>query len=99
MGKGLSGYDLLPRSAIRNRAEATTGNRKLRRSASRSGKEIVPLCEKLYEAQAKRIGVDRVMAYDEKFVFPDGNAEPIGDEAFMVAEAQKMYHDISPGNR
>ena len=56
----------------------------------------MPLCEKLYEAQAKRIGVDRVMAYDEKFVFPDGNAEPIGDEAFMVAEAQKMYHDISP---
>ena len=36
------------------------------------------------------------MAYDEKFVFPDGNAEPIGDEKYMVAEAQKMYHDLSP---
>ena len=58
--------------------------------------ELVPLCEKLYEAQAKRIGVDHIMAYDEKFVFPDGNAEPIGDEKYMVAEAQKMYHDLSP---
>ena len=58
--------------------------------------ELVPLCEKLYEAQAKRIGVDHTMAYDEKFVFPDGNAEPIGDEKYMVAEAQKMYHDLSP---
>ena len=59
-------------------------------------RELVPLCEKLYEAQAKRIGVDHIMAYDEKFVFPDGNAEPIGDEKYMVAEAQKMYHDLSP---
>ncbi len=59
-------------------------------------KEIVPLCEKLYAAQAKRIGVDTLMAYDEKFVFPDGNAEPIGDEDYMVREAQKMYHDLSP---
>ena len=59
-------------------------------------RELVPLCEKLYEAQAKRIGVDHIMAYDEKFVFPDGNAEPIGDEKYMGAEAQKMYHDLSP---
>ena len=36
------------------------------------------------------------MAYDEKFIFPDGNAEPIGDEDYMVKEAQKMYHDLSP---
>lgn len=59
-------------------------------------RELVPLCSKLYEAQAKRIGVDRLMAYDEKFIFPDGNAEPIGDEDYMVKEAQKMYHDLSP---
>lgn len=59
-------------------------------------RELVPLCEKLYEAQAKRIGVDHIMAYDEKFIFPDGNAEPIGDEEYMVKEAQKMYHDLSP---
>lgn len=59
-------------------------------------KEIVPLCEKLYEAQAKRIGVDQIMVYDEKFIHPDGNAEPIGDEDYLVLEAQKMYHDMSP---
>lgn len=58
-------------------------------------KELVPLCEKLYEAQAKRIGVDKVKAYDEKFIFPDGNAVPVGDEDYLVKEAQKMYHDMS----
>lgn len=59
-------------------------------------RELVPLCEKLYEAQAKRLGVDSVMAYDEKRVFPDGNATPAGDDDFMVEQARKMYHAISP---
>lgn len=59
-------------------------------------RELVPLCEKLYEAQAKRLGVDTIMAYDEKRVFPDGNATPAGDDDFMVEQARKMYHAISP---
>ena len=57
---------------------------------------LVPLCQKLYDAQARRLGIDHVMCYDEKMVFPDGNAEPAGDDAFMVKTAQKMYHEISP---
>ncbi len=57
---------------------------------------LVPLCQKLYDAQARRLGVDHVMWYDEKMVFPDGNAEPAGDDEFMVKTAQKMYHEISP---
>ena len=57
---------------------------------------LVPLCQKLYDAQARRLGLDHVMCYDEKMIFPDGNAEPAGDDAFMVKTAQKMYHEISP---
>ena len=57
---------------------------------------LVPLCQKLYDAQARRLGLDHVMCYDEKMVFPDGNAEPAGDDEFMVKTAQKMYHEISP---
>ena len=58
--------------------------------------ELVPLCQKLYEAQAKRLGVDRVMAYDEKRIYPDGNAVPAGDDDFMVEQARRMYHEMSP---
>lgn len=57
--------------------------------------EIVPLCEKIYQAQAKRLGVDTVFAFDEKRVFPDGNAVPAGDDDFMVEQARLMYHDMS----
>lgn len=57
---------------------------------------IVPICEKLYEAQAKRLGVKDFSFYDEKRIFPDGNAVPAGDDDFMVREAAKMYHEMSP---
>lgn len=57
--------------------------------------EIVPFCEKLYKAQAKRIGVDKVHYYDEQLIFLGGNAVPIGDSAYLVEQAQKMYHDMS----
>ena len=36
------------------------------------------------------------MAYDEKQIFPDGNAAPVGDEAALVEAARRMYHDLSP---
>lgn len=57
---------------------------------------LVPLCIELYGAQAKRIGVDTLYSYDEKMTFADGNAVPAGDDDFMMEEARKMYHELSP---
>ena len=57
--------------------------------------ELVPFCAKLYEAQAKRTGLEKVMAYDEKFIFGDGNAKPIGDDDFLIEKAREMYRDMS----
>lgn len=95
MGKAL-GYGTFTPLGYLQQGRSDYGQKEVAAFREQVRKEIVPLCEKLYEAQAKRIGVDRIMAYDEKFVFPDGNAEPVGDEAFMVEEARKMYHDLSP---
>ncbi len=57
--------------------------------------ELVPFCAKLYDAQAKRIGVDKVKAYDEAYLFTDGNAVPVGDDDFLIEQAREMYHDMS----
>lgn len=57
--------------------------------------ELVPFCAKLYEAQAKRIGVDKVKAYDEAYLFNDGNAVPVGGDDFLIEQAREMYHDMS----
>ncbi|MEZ4628030.1 MAG: hypothetical protein R2912_08110 [Eubacteriales bacterium] len=60
---------------------------------------IVPAVAKLREEQAKRLGVDKLKYYDETCIFPDGNADPVGGESVLVPIAQKMYREISPGNR
>ena len=57
--------------------------------------EVVPFCSKLYEAQAKRIGVEKIRFYDEQLIFLDGNAVPIGDRQYLVEQARKMYRDMS----
>lgn len=56
---------------------------------------IVPAAKKLYEEQAKRIGVDKLHYYDEQLVFPEGNAVPIGTKDELVEKARKMYEELS----
>ncbi|TAH67870.1 MAG: M3 family oligoendopeptidase, partial [Anaerolineaceae bacterium] len=95
MGRAL-GYDNYIPLAYMQQGRSDYGQNEVAAFREQVKRELVPLCEKLYGAQAKRIGVDELKVYDEKFIYPDGNAHPIGDEDYLVKEAQKMYHDISP---
>ena len=95
MGKNL-GYDNFIPVGYMQQGRTDYGQKDVESFREQVRTEIVPLCEKLYEAQAKRLGVDELMFYDEKRVFTDGNAVPAGDDDFMVEQARKMYHAISP---
>lgn len=57
----------------------------------------VPMSQKLYKAQAKRIGIpfNKMMSYDYNLAFLSGNPKPIGDTKFLVDVATKMYDDMS----
>lgn len=57
---------------------------------------IVPLVSKLFERQAKRIGVEDFKFYDEGLSFLTGNAKPQGDADWIVANGKKMYEELSP---
>lgn len=57
---------------------------------------ITPFCAKLYEAQAKRLGIDKLHWYDESLIFPEGNASPIGTKDELVEKARRMYEELSP---
>lgn len=57
--------------------------------------EIVPVATKLYERQAKRIGVPTLAFYDEGLNFLTGNATPQGDADWIVANAKTMYSELS----
>ncbi|MBV6441612.1 MAG: hypothetical protein EPGJADBJ_03298 [Saprospiraceae bacterium] len=57
---------------------------------------IVPLATELYERQRKRLGIDRLKYYDEEYKFPSGNPKPIGAPDEIVANAARMYRELSP---
>lgn len=95
MGKAL-GYETYTPLGYKLQGRSDYGEAEVSAFRKQVLEEIVPLCEKIYEAQANRIGVDELKAFDENYIFPDGNAVPAGDDDFMIEEARKMYHDLSP---
>lgn len=95
MGKAMGDENFIP-LGYKQQGRSDYGQREVEAFREQVREEIVPLCEKLYKAQAKRIGVDEIKAFDEKFIFPDGNAEPAGDDDYMIGQARSMYHDLSP---
>ena len=58
-------------------------------------KYIVPLANKLHEAQKERLGIDKLRYYDENLYFKEGNPEPNKTMQEMVAAAQKTYSELS----
>ncbi len=56
---------------------------------------VVPVAQKLYDRQAKRLGLDSLKFYDEGFRFLTGNPTPKGDAVWMEERARKMYAELS----
>ena len=57
---------------------------------------ITPAVAEIREKQRRRLGVDKLRYYDEALLFPEGNADPIGDMEELVLKAQRMYREMSP---
>lgn len=57
---------------------------------------IVPACEELFERQREALGLDKLYYYDESVGSPEGNPVPVGGRDYLVAQAQKMYRELSP---
>ncbi|MEW9080347.1 M3 family oligoendopeptidase [Terrisporobacter glycolicus] len=56
---------------------------------------IVPICNKLYEKQAKRLSLDKLTYIDENLEFLDGNPIIKGDSAYIIENGIKMYNELS----
>jgi len=57
--------------------------------------EMVPIANKVYSRQQKRLGYDTLHYYDEAFEFVDGNATPQGTFEETIESAKNMYHELS----
>lgn len=56
---------------------------------------VVPIANQLRERQQKRIGVEKLKAYDLSHHFNSGNPQPQGTPEQIVANGQKMYSELS----
>jgi M3 family oligoendopeptidase len=59
--------------------------------------DLVPLCVELRKRQAARLGVDKLMFWDEAVHDPQGNPAPKDDHDWLVTQAQKMFDDVGGG--
>ncbi|WP_261132345.1 M3 family oligoendopeptidase [Bacillus sp. Marseille-Q3570] len=57
---------------------------------------IVPITQKLFERQKKRIGLDHLAYYDLPFSFKSGNPTPKGNPEWIIENGKKMYAELSP---
>ena len=60
-------------------------------------REVVPVAQKLYKRQAKRIGIpfNKMYSFDYNLSFLSGNPTPKGDAKKLVEIATHMYDDMS----
>ena len=54
-------------------------------------KDIVPVVARLRAENAKRLGIDKYMFYDDGVIIPGGDPKPFGKEEIFSA-AREMYH-------
>ena len=57
--------------------------------------DLVPLTNKLFKEQAKRLKIRNPQSYDYNINFLSGNAAPKGDKDYLVGKATEMYADLS----
>ena len=95
MGKNL-GYENYIPLAYLERLRLDYGEKEVANFRRQVLEDIVPICTKLYEFQAKSLGLDKIKFYDEKILFADGNPKPLGDMEYMFKETVNMLRDMSP---
>lgn len=58
-------------------------------------KSIVPVVTKLRSENAKALGIDKYMLYDDGIIISGGDPKPIGTKEDIFAAAKEMYHELS----
>ncbi len=60
-------------------------------------KYLVPLCDKIYRAQAERLGVEYPLSFaDAALTFRSGNPRPQGTPDDILAAGKRFYDELSP---
>lgn len=55
---------------------------------------VVPLAKKIREKQKKRLGLEKLYAYDTSLFSPKGNPKPKGEHDFLLQKAGEMFDSM-----
>ncbi len=72
------------------------GEEELKEFCRQVKEELIPIQKELEESQRQRLGVEKLMVYDQRLYFAKGNPVPVGEEKCMIEQAQEMYKKLSP---
>jgi M3 family oligoendopeptidase len=93
MGRALGYRDFVPLGyKLMGRTDYGPGEVALFRDEIR--REVVPIVGEIRRAQARRLGVDRVLLHDEPVGDATGNPRPAGGADFCIAAAQGMFREM-----
>lgn len=70
------------------------GQKELLDFCANVNEELSDFSKRLNDAQAKRLGLEKLKYYDQGLNFIDGNAKPIGNGKILSEKAKKMYLDL-----
>ena len=59
-------------------------------------RHLVPLYTSLEERRRRRLGLEKLYAYDSGVFFPNGNPKPLGDTQASLEATREMYTRLSP---
>ncbi|MBQ2712658.1 MAG: M3 family oligoendopeptidase, partial [Clostridia bacterium] len=59
-------------------------------------KDIVPVVSSIKRKNAAKMGIDKLMFYDNDVNIPGGNPKPVGGKEQIFAAGAKMYREMSP---
>ena len=58
---------------------------------------VVPLCTEIRRQQTERMGLEKLMFWDQSVHDPNGNPKPQGDHDWMLERAQEMFDAMGGG--
>ena len=70
------------------------GQKELLDFCANVNEELSSFLKELSDAQAKRLGLEKLKYYDQGLNFIDGNAKPIGNGKVLSEKAKEMYVDL-----
>lgn len=80
------------------KGRAGYGEQELTAFCEQVKRDLVPYVEKLGRAQARRLGLPKLMPYDQRILFPDGNPKPFSADALLEG-AKTMYDGLGEETR